>query len=115
MSPFLFCLINCLNDKKIPFSVLSLFVLAAAPVIPINDIKGTEGLGYSKGEKLLRCKLAACYRLVELNGWGHGIYNHITVSSLVTVCVNKPSTDPTCSSSLESLRDLQHVVRQSQK
>ncbi|XP_022288990.1 protein hu-li tai shao-like isoform X7 [Crassostrea virginica] len=50
-----------------------------APVIPINDIKGTEGLGYSKGEKLLRCKLAACYRLVELNGWGHGIYNHITV------------------------------------
>ncbi|XP_056004263.1 alpha-adducin-like isoform X20 [Ostrea edulis] len=51
----------------------------ASPVIPINDIKGTEGLGYSKGEKLLRCKLAACYRLVDLCGWGHGIYNHISV------------------------------------
>ncbi|XP_061194287.1 alpha-adducin-like isoform X3 [Saccostrea echinata] len=50
-----------------------------APVIPINDIKGTEGLGYSKGEKLLRCKLAACYRLVDMYGWGHGIYNHISV------------------------------------
>ncbi|XP_011425995.1 alpha-adducin isoform X10 [Magallana gigas] len=50
-----------------------------APVIPISDIKGTDGLGYSKGEKLLRCKLAACYRLVDLKGWGHGIYNHISV------------------------------------
>lgn len=56
-------------------------VFVAAPVIPISDIKGTDGLGYSKGEKLLRCKLAACYRLVDLNGWGHGIYNHISVSS----------------------------------
>lgn len=56
-------------------------VFVAAPVIPISDIKGTDGLGYSKGEKLLRCKLAAGYRLVDLKGWGHGIYNHISVSS----------------------------------
>jgi len=31
-------------------------------VIPINDIRGLEGMGYSKNEKLLRCKLAAVYR-----------------------------------------------------
>lgn len=72
-----------LNFLSIVYENKSCFVcvFVAAPVIPISDIKGTEGLGYSKGEKLLRCKLAACYRLVDLNGWGHGIYNHISVSS----------------------------------
>lgn len=47
---------------------------------PINDIRGIDGLKYAKGEKLLRCKLASVYRLVELHGWSMGIYNHITVS-----------------------------------
>ncbi|XP_076435277.1 uncharacterized protein LOC143275160 isoform X2 [Babylonia areolata] len=51
----------------------------SSPVIPINDIRGVETLGYSKQEKLLRCKLASCYRLVDLFGWTHGIYNHISV------------------------------------
>ncbi|KAI2803664.1 Class II Aldolase and Adducin N-terminal domain [Blomia tropicalis] len=46
---------------------------------PINDIRGIDGLKYAKGEKLLRCKLASVYRLVELYGWTMGIYNHITV------------------------------------
>lgn len=49
-----------------------------SPVIPINDIRGVETLGYSKQEKVLRCKLAACYRLVDLFGWTHGIFNHIS-------------------------------------
>merc|ERR1712156_1362369 len=35
-------------------------------VIPIN-------------EKLLRCKLAAVYRLVDMYGWTQSIYNHISV------------------------------------
>lgn len=76
-----------LLDKNFFFSIVNenksyfVCVFVAAPVIPISDIKGTDGLGYSKGEKLLRCKLAACYRLVDLKGWGHGIYNHISVSS----------------------------------
>lgn len=48
-------------------------------VIPINDIRGVDGLRYTKGEKLLRCKLAAVYRLVDLYGWSENIYNHITV------------------------------------
>ncbi len=47
-------------------------------MIPINDIRGLEGMGYTKSEKQLRCKLAACYRLVDLFGWSQGIYNHIT-------------------------------------
>lgn len=55
--------------------------------IPINDIRGVDGLRYAKGEKLLRCKLAAVYRLIDLYGWTAGIYNHITVSpSFLGMC-----------------------------
>lgn len=48
-------------------------------VIPINDIRGVDNVAYAKGEKLLRCKLAALYRLVDLYGWSQNIYNHITL------------------------------------
>ena len=51
--------------------------------LPINDIRGLEGMSYTKHEKLLRCKLAAVYRLVDLYGWTQNIYNHITVSSTI--------------------------------
>ncbi|XP_023339360.1 protein hu-li tai shao isoform X3 [Eurytemora carolleeae] len=47
-------------------------------VIPINDIRGLDSLVYAKGEKQLRCKLAAVYRLIDLHGWTQGIYNHVT-------------------------------------
>lgn len=47
--------------------------------IPINDCRGIDGLRYGKVEKVLRCKVAAVYRLVDLYGWTSGIYNHITV------------------------------------
>lgn len=53
---------------------------AAGRGMAISDIRGVDGLRFAKGEKLLRCKLAAVYRLVDLNGWSAGIYNHITVS-----------------------------------
>ncbi|XP_075989422.1 adducin 1-like protein hts isoform X6 [Anticarsia gemmatalis] len=50
-----------------------------ACVLPINDIRGIEGVGYEKGEKILRCKLAAVYRLVDLFGWTQtGITGQIT-------------------------------------
>lgn len=50
-----------------------------ACVLPINDIRGIEGVGYEKGEKILRCKLAAVYRLVDLFGWTQsGIMSQIT-------------------------------------
>lgn len=38
-------------------------------VVPINDIRGVEAMGYAKGEKILRCKLAAVFRLMDLCGW----------------------------------------------
>ncbi|CAF1330849.1 unnamed protein product, partial [Didymodactylos carnosus] len=47
-------------------------------IIPINDIRGIDSGGYSKSERLLRCKLASLYRLVDLYGWSQGIYNHIS-------------------------------------
>lgn len=49
-------------------------------VIPINDIRGTDVGLYSRNERILRCKLAALYRLLDINGWTHGIFNHISVS-----------------------------------
>ncbi|XP_073996092.1 adducin 1-like protein hts isoform X25 [Rhodnius prolixus] len=47
-------------------------------VVPINDIRGVESMGYAKGEKILRCKLASVFRLMDLYGWTHGINNNIT-------------------------------------
>jgi len=51
---------------------------STSAVIPINDIRGLDSMGYAKGEKQLRCKLAAVYRLIDLHGWTQGIYNHVT-------------------------------------
>ncbi|XP_037548139.1 alpha-adducin isoform X4 [Nematolebias whitei] len=48
-------------------------------VTPVNDLRGSDSISYEKGEKLLRCKLAAFYRLADLFGWSELIYNHITV------------------------------------
>ena len=46
--------------------------------MPINDIRGVESMGYAKGEKLLRCKLAAVFRLLDLYGWTQGVGGQIT-------------------------------------
>jgi len=47
-------------------------------VLPINDIRGVEAMAYSKGEKLLRCKLAATFRLLDLYGFTQGLGAQIT-------------------------------------
>uniref|UniRef100_A0A0K8TS20 Putative cytoskeletal protein adducin n=1 Tax=Tabanus bromius TaxID=304241 RepID=A0A0K8TS20_TABBR len=47
-------------------------------VLPINDIRGVESMGYGKGEKILRCKLAATFRLIDLYGWTQGLGAQIT-------------------------------------
>ncbi|KAM8802718.1 alpha-adducin isoform 3-T3 [Rhynchonycteris naso] len=47
-------------------------------VTPVNDLRGSDSIAYDKGEKLLRCKLAAFYRLTDLFGWSQLIYNHLT-------------------------------------
>lgn len=49
-------------------------------VTPVNDLRGSDSIAYEKGEKLLRCKLAAFYRLTDLFSWSQLIYNHLTVS-----------------------------------
>lgn len=54
---------------------------AAAMIPPVNDLRGSDFMAYSKVEKYLRCKLASLYRIVDLFGWSHGIYNHITLRS----------------------------------
>ncbi|KAF2901840.1 hypothetical protein ILUMI_04351 [Ignelater luminosus] len=47
-------------------------------VVPINDIRGVEAMGYAKGEKILRCKLAAVFRLIDLYGWTQSVNSQIT-------------------------------------
>lgn len=46
--------------------------------LPINDIRGVDSLGYDKGEKILRCKLASTFRLLDLFGWYRNISGQIT-------------------------------------
>ena len=64
-------------------TVSSLSRAGGSVIVPINDIRGVDSQGYSKSERLLRCKLASLYRLVDLFGWSQGIYNHITVCFLI--------------------------------
>ena len=56
------------------------YISGLGMVTPVNDLRGSDSIAYDKGEKLLRCKLAAFYRLADLFGWSQLIYNHITVS-----------------------------------
>lgn len=35
-------------------------------------------MGYAKGEKILRCKLAATFRLIDLHGWTQGMTGLVT-------------------------------------
>ncbi|KAH9505633.1 Alpha-adducin [Bulinus truncatus] len=54
-------------------------IIRATSITPINDLKGVKCSSYAEGEQQLRCKLAALYRVVDLCGWTHGIFNHISV------------------------------------
>ncbi len=36
-------------------------------------------MNYAKGERILRCKLASLYRVIDLYGWTSGISNHVSV------------------------------------
>ena len=47
--------------------------------MPINDIRGIDTLNYAKGERLLRCKLASLFRIIDLYGWTSGICSQVTV------------------------------------
>jgi len=49
-------------------------------VIPISNFKTGDSTG--KVEKLLYCKLASCYRLVDMFGWAQGSLGIITVCGI---------------------------------
>lgn len=51
-------------------------------VIPINDIRGIDSMGYEKGEKILRCKLAATFRLLDSFGFSSNGINSIVTARL---------------------------------
>jgi len=68
---------NISEMMGIPGSKLNMFSSQQC-VIPINDIRGMESFNFAKGEKLMRCKLAAVYRLIDIHGWTQSIYNHVT-------------------------------------
>lgn len=48
------------------------------PTIPINDLRGEEASAYHREDCVLRRSLAALYRLIDIRGWTHSIYNHIS-------------------------------------
>jgi adducin len=54
------------------------FSKASGAVIPIADIKGVDSLNYERGEKILRNKVASCYRLLDIFGWSNFFSNLIT-------------------------------------
>lgn len=63
----------------VPAAKVGSYFRGATCVIPINDIRGIEAMGYEKGEKILRCKLAATFRLLDLYGLAsNGINNMVT-------------------------------------
>lgn len=41
----------------------------------IADIRGADTLHYSKFERQLRCKVASVYRLMQMFGWGKGVFD----------------------------------------
>ncbi|XP_077866117.1 alpha-adducin-like [Saccoglossus kowalevskii] len=48
-------------------------------IMPVADIRGLNSQSYTKGEKIIRCKLGSLYRLMDIHGWSHNIANHVSV------------------------------------
>jgi adducin len=72
-------LLQQLSDiMGVPATRLGSVFKGANCVLPINDIRGIEAMGYEKGEKILRCKLASTFRLLDLYGWTKGLGSQIT-------------------------------------
>lgn len=60
-------------------------------VTPINDLYGVESTTMVKGEKLMRCKLASLYRLVDLFSWAHFANSFITVKDAAAATQLNPN------------------------
>uniref|UniRef100_A0A803K8Y0 Adducin 2 n=1 Tax=Xenopus tropicalis TaxID=8364 RepID=A0A803K8Y0_XENTR len=50
-------------------SVFPTCPVSSSMVLPINDIHCNDPIPLAKGERLMRCKLASVYRLMDLYGW----------------------------------------------
>ncbi|KAJ8380241.1 hypothetical protein SKAU_G00010190 [Synaphobranchus kaupii] len=48
-------------------------------VTPINDLHGWEPASMVKGERLMRCKMASVYRLLDLYGWAQLSHTLLTL------------------------------------
>ena len=68
------------HKSRLPAAAMMVGGAGGEPVIPINDLRGTDASKYTVAEREMRCKLASVYRLVHMFGWSQLIYNHITVS-----------------------------------
>lgn len=66
----------------VPAVKVGSYFRGATCVIPINDIRGMESMGYEKGEKILRCKLAAAFRLLDMYGLAQNGINNIVTARL---------------------------------
>lgn len=70
------------NLKKVELTLTKTsqnLTLTRSFVIKCDDLN--KPTGQKTKDEILRCKLAATYRLVGKKGWDMGIYNHITVRS----------------------------------
>ncbi|XP_041442880.1 beta-adducin isoform X2 [Xenopus laevis] len=63
-------------------SVFPTCPVSSSMVLPINDIHCNDPVPLAKGERLMRCKLASVYRLMDLNGWAQlsGTFSSIRVN-----------------------------------
>lgn len=71
--------INLLHNE---LTLLTFAILCEGTVIPIADTHDADGANYLDGEKSLRSKVAAVYRLVDLFNWTRGFNSLITVSTI---------------------------------
>ena len=57
----------------------------------ISDIRGADTLHYTKKDRQMRCNLASVYRLMQMFGWGKGVYDRaactVRVLSIMRVLV----------------------------
>lgn len=71
--------IKPLSDMHGPAALVESVFKNSKCVVPINDIRGIETNGYAKGETILRCKLAATFRLLDLHGYTQCLGAQVTV------------------------------------
>ena len=75
-----FCNVNSINVTQV-WNFLANVLQSGTSNLLIREIDDLGKTNKSQDD-LLRCKLAALYRLVDLKGWSWSVYNHITVIKL---------------------------------